>query len=165
MQCSWPSFALFCLLSTGSLCSGPYTLNYKAATILDVATSQHYALPSTGKSQSHWQTRRLGQMLFHWQFKLIGNANGSGSSKAHASLSCPCRLTVISSRTVRWTAVSMNIQNHGSYIWQSLSVKDPWLKGWLAVQSLQAGVCWREALESSGPKNLSKQQAAAKEWK
>lgn len=80
--------------------------------------------------------------------------------QTHAPLPPPCRLTVISSRTVRWTAVSMNIWNHGNSIWQSLCVTAPWLKGWLAGWALQAGVCWREVLESSALQILPKQLPA-----
>lgn len=43
------------------------------------------------------------------------------------------------------------------------SVTAPWLKGCLAGWALQAGLCWREVLESSGLQILSKQLAAKDE--
>lgn len=132
-----PLFIQFspCLLSTGSLCSGSCALKYKAAPAFAAMASQCLFCPSVARLQSQRLAGRWGQKLF----QLTGNAIEVVNIQARASLSRPCRLTVISSRAVRWTAVSRNIQNRGSDIWQSSSVKDPWQEGWLAEQLRRQG--------------------------
>lgn len=74
----WSIFS--CLLSTGSLCSCSHTLKYKAATFLDVTTSQPYTLPLHWKIVIPSTVLRIKAKAFHWQFKLGGDVHVGGSS-------------------------------------------------------------------------------------